>query len=44
MMVAVVKRTYYINEGLDTALKLKAIKDRVAYKLSIIIWANYLYI
>jgi hypothetical protein len=30
-MVAIVKRTYYLNEDLDMALKLRAVKDRVGY-------------
>jgi hypothetical protein len=30
-MVAVVKRTYYLNEDLDMALKLRAVKDRMGY-------------
>jgi hypothetical protein len=30
-MVAVVKRTYYLNEDLDMALKLRAVKERMGY-------------
>jgi hypothetical protein len=31
MMVAVVKRTYYLNEDLEMALKPRAVKDRMGY-------------
>jgi hypothetical protein len=30
-MVALVKRTYYLNEDLDMALKLRAVKNRMGY-------------
>jgi hypothetical protein len=30
-MLAVVKWTYYLNEDLDMALKLRAVKDRMGY-------------
>jgi hypothetical protein len=29
--MVVVKRTYYLNEDLDMALKLRAVKDRMGY-------------
>lgn len=35
-MVAVVKRTYYLNEDLDMALKLRGMKDRMGYSTVVI--------
>ena len=41
--MVVVKRTYYLNEDLDMALKLRAVKDRMGYS-DVVIAALELYL